>query len=215
MCFNPKVSIITFIIGVISSLFLMNSNTNEYAVENKITGIFFIFIAMIQLMDFLFWIDINNKIGINKITTIIGPILNVCQPVILYLITKYYIDTKENKYDLPVKILNIMYMIYFINIYYKFITTDSLITGTFEGHLQWPWLKYKNAFLYLALLAVNIFFATKFKYSIILFSITYMTLILSKIYFSYHVGEMWCFFGAFIPIIIYIISNYFDKSLLK
>jgi hypothetical protein len=37
-------------------------------------------------MDFLFWIDLQNKLGINYIITLLGPLLNVGQPLILYVI---------------------------------------------------------------------------------------------------------------------------------
>jgi hypothetical protein len=49
-------------------------------------------------MDFLFWIDIN-KVGINKIRTILGSILNVGEPilyVIKYLYYKPDISTLQN-----------------------------------------------------------------------------------------------------------------------
>ena len=67
MCFNYKVSLFTFLIGTIFSIILINFGDQKYALENKISGIFLIFISAIQFMDFLFWIDIKNKLGINKI----------------------------------------------------------------------------------------------------------------------------------------------------
>jgi hypothetical protein len=119
MCFNYKVSLFTFTLGTIFSILLINYGNKKYALENKIVGIFFIFISAIQFMDFLFWIDIKNKLGINKITTILGPILNVCQPIILYLIKYYYlrpdIMTMQNL-NFPVAILNLLYFIFFINL---------------------------------------------------------------------------------------------------
>ena len=75
-------------------------------------------------MDFLFWIDIKNKIGINHIVTILGPILNVCQPTILYLIKYYFykpnIFALEN-FNSPIAFLNILYAIYFAVIYNKYL----------------------------------------------------------------------------------------------
>ena len=90
MCFNYEVSLFTFCIGTIFSVLLICSGNKKYIAENIITGIFLIFISMIQLMDFLFWIDLGNKYGINKIVTILGPILNVAQPTILYIIKYLY-----------------------------------------------------------------------------------------------------------------------------
>ena len=117
MCFNYKVSLFTFTIGTIFSILLINYGNKKYALENKVAGIFLIFISAIQLMDFLFWIDLKNKMGINKITTILGPILNVCQPTILYLIKYFYYKPdvlSMNYFNLPMAILNLIYFIYFI-----------------------------------------------------------------------------------------------------
>lgn len=133
MCFNYKVSLFTFTIGVVFSLLLIKSGNMKYNIENQISGIFLIFISCIQFMDFLFWIDIKNKVGINKITTILGPILNVGQPIILYVIKYLYykpnILTLQN-FNLPVAILNILYLLYFIIFYIHFLSNEKLTTST-------------------------------------------------------------------------------------
>jgi hypothetical protein len=77
MCFNYKVSLFTFSLGIVFSLLLIHYGNKKYILENTVSGTFLIFISFIQLMDFLFWIDLKNHLGINKITTILGPILNV------------------------------------------------------------------------------------------------------------------------------------------
>jgi hypothetical protein len=209
MCFNAKTSITTFLIGLIGSLGLIYYGNKKYIKENVVTGIFFIFIAFIQLMDFLFWIDIKNKMGINKIVTILGPIFNVGQPVILYIIKIIYLLPKNRgnlfslkDFNLEVLMINIVYLFLFIYNYIQFLQNSKLITGTFHGHLNWPWLKYSNANFYLILLAINIFYLLNFNYALIVFLITYFCLFLSYTLFYYNTGELWCFFGAFIPIIL-------------
>jgi hypothetical protein len=47
MCFNYKVSLFTFLIGIIFSILLITKGNTKYKIENKITGIFFIFISSI------------------------------------------------------------------------------------------------------------------------------------------------------------------------
>jgi hypothetical protein len=209
MCFNDKVSLFTFSLGTVFSILLIKYGNKRYATENAVSGVFLIFISLIQLMDYLFWIDLNNKYGINRVATIFGPILNVCQPVILYIIKYIYyrpnIYTFSN-YNLPIAILNLLYMVYFINIYVRFLLTDKLVTGTKNGHLNWPWIKYANPNYYLILFAINIFYLFNFKYAFVLFSITYLFLLLSATYFKYNAGELWCFFGSFIPLIMFVLS---------
>ena len=214
MCFNYKVSLFTFAIGTIFSFLLIYYGNKKYALENKISGIFLIFISAIQFMDFLFWIDIKNKLGINKITTILGPILNVSQPLILYLI-KYYYQRPDvlsmTNYNLPVAIINLLYFIFFIKGYITFLENDTLVTGTKNGHLNWPWMKYSNAPLYLIVFAINMFYLFNFKYALVFFVITYFFLYLSAKYFYYSIGELWCFFGSFIPLIMFFLSFYIDN----
>jgi len=183
----------------------------KYKMENKISGIFLICISLIQFMDFLFWIDIKNKFGINHIVTILGPILNVAQPIILYLIKYFYYQPNVlsfQNFNLPVALLNLMYFIYFIGMYVKFLSSGKLTTTAGKHHLSWPWIKYSNPWLYLILFAVNIFYLFDFKYALILFTVTYFFLFLSVKYFYYNASELWCFFGSFIPLIIYFASFY-------
>lgn len=212
MCFSAKASIITFAIGVIGSILLMKYGNPKFKKENILSGIFLLFIAGIQLMDFFFWIDLKNKLGINKIITIIGPLFNIGQPVILYLVKLLYFKPKDifsmKNYNLPIFILN---MIYFVNLmigYTNFLSTDKLVTGTSNGHLKWPWIKYSNPWAYLILLAINIFYLTDFNYSLVLFLITYLFFILSVVFFSYNASELWCFFGAFVPLCMLLASYY-------
>jgi len=214
MCFNYKASLFAFSIGIMFSILLIYYGNPKYSLENKISGIFFIFISFIQFMDFLFWIDIKNKIGINHIVTILDPILNVCQPTILYLIKYYFykpnIFTLENL-NSPIALLNIAYVTYFVINYKKYLLNDKLVTSTENSYLKWPWLKYFNPLFYLILFAINIFYLFDFKYALILFTVTYFLLFISNVYFNYHVGEIWCFFGAFIPLIMFFSSFYIEK----
>ena len=214
MCFNYKVSLLTFFIGITSSIILFKYGNAKYTLENQISSIFLVFISFIQFMDFLFWIDIKNNYGINKITTILGPILNVGQPIIFYIIKYLYykpnISSLQN-FNLPIAILNFLYVIYFIHMYINFLSKDKLVTSTQHNHLQWPWIKYSNPYYYLLLFGINIFYLFNFKYALALFTITYFFLFLSVKYFFYNAGELWCFFGSFIPLIMYFMSFYIDK----
>jgi hypothetical protein len=210
MCFNYKVSLLTFFIGTVGSYILIKYGNIQFYKENMVYGIFLIFIAGIQFMDFLFWIDLDNKIGINKIVTIFGPLFNVGQPLILYIIKLIYFKEKDllSFKNLPILILNLLYCIYLFTSYFKFLNESALVTKTNHGHLKWPWIDYYNPTYYLILLGINIFYLMNFKYSLIFFIITYIFLILSCLFFSYNPGELWCFFGSFIPILMFLASYF-------
>lgn len=209
MCFSANASIVTFLIGILGSLLLIYYANPKFKLENKIFGITFIFISLIQLMDFIFWIDLQNKIGINKVATIVGPILNTGQPLIIWFIKLFYL--KPNIFsvnNIGITVINIVYLVKLIHNYMRFLQNDKLVTGTFEGHLKWPWIKYSDHWFYAILLGINIFYLTDFNYSFILFCIIYFFLIVSKVYFEYNFGELWCFFGAFIPFLMTVFTFY-------
>ncbi len=213
MCFNYKASLLSFVIGTVFSILLYKHGNKKFIAENETTGVFLFFISLIQFMDFLFWIDLKNKLGINKLMTIIGPLLNITQPTILYLIKYVYYKPDVFTFvdfNLPVALLNVCYFMYFLKVYIAFISTDRLVTGVKHGHLHWPWIKYASPYFYVPLLAINIFYLFDFKYACLVFSVTYSFLYLSFKYFHYNVGELWCFFGSFIPLILYLATFYIN-----
>lgn len=209
MCFNWQVSLFTFSLGLIFSLLLIYKGNKKYNIQNKITGIFLIFIITVQFMDFLLWIDIKNTFGINKIMTILGPLITEFPPVVFYIIKYlYYRPNIFSPFHLFIFLLNLLYTIYFIIIYKKILLINNLITGIENNHLKWKWIEYFNPSFYPILLAINIFYLFDFKYALFIFIITYLFFYLSFKYFNYNVGELWCFFGSFIPLILYFASYY-------
>ena len=214
MCFNASSSLITFIIGIIGSFTLMKYGNRKFKNENIVFGIFFIFIAFIQLMDFCFWIDLKNKLKLNHFVTLIGPLLNVGQPLILYIIKYIYfkpeIDLTKMNINTLYAFLNIGYFIYLLNIYNNFLQKSKLITGTSHGHLLWPWIPFTNPYFYCITLSLNLFYLTNLNYSLMGFIVLFVGLMLSILLFHYNVGELWCFFGAFMSFL-YLILSYFIK----
>jgi hypothetical protein len=211
MCFSANSSLLTFTLGTVFSIILINFGNPKYKLENSVFGIFFIFISAIQFMDFLFWIDLKNKIGFNKVMSIVGPLLNAGQPNILYVIKCLFFkpDISSNYLNLSILFLNIIYFFILIKNYISYIIKDKLVTNTKYGHLNWPWLNYFNPYYYLFLFGINIFYLTNLNYSLFVFLIIYFLLFLSTKYFHKSIEEIWCFFGAFVPIFILFISYNF------
>jgi len=237
MCFNYKVSLLTFLIGLVGSFVLLRYGNPLYKIENITFGIAFILIVSMQFLEFIFWIDLSNTLGLNYLASLIGPLLNVGQPLILYLVklllnlctiksptlsafigikgNSYHaldkcegVDKGTSPYGNIVAILNGLYFLYMIKMYTQFVSSGDILTTVKHGHLSWKWLKYTNPIFYLLLLAINIFYLSNFTYASVMFSITYFSLYLSNKYFSYNAGELWCFFGAFIPLFIFGASYY-------
>lgn len=204
MCFSSESSLFTFITGIISSLLLIYYGNKKYNKENISFGLFFIFVIFMQLFDYLFWNDLDNKKKINEKITLIAPIFNWTQPLFLFVVKSFLYKTFN------LSIFSILNFIYLLNIcinYYNFITNEKkFITKVKENHLSWRWKKYLNAIFYSIISIFNVFYLTNFKYSLFIFILGTLSLILSNYFFNYHAGEIWCFFVVVIPLIMIPIS---------
>ena len=116
-----------------------------------------------------------------------------------------------HNYNLPVALMNIAYFIYFIVNYVRFVMNEKMLTTVKHNHLHWPWVQYFRPKIYMLILAINIFYLFPLNYGILLFGIAYFFLFVSFMYFNYHTGELWCFFAAFIPLIMYFLSFFIER----
>ena len=208
MCYNAEVSLLTFTLGTISSIALIKYGNPSYHLENTIFGLYAIYLASVQLMDFVFWMDLGNKLGLNKLATIIGSFFNMGQPFLLYLIKMSYLSPiVASPIDYIVLLFNAIYVIYLLVCYTNFLKEGKLTVSSGHGHLVWPWIKYEKSIVFLFTMALNILYLTNFYYSLLVFVIVYAFYTISYLYFSYNMGEMWCFFGASISAIVLLITT--------
>ena len=90
MCYTSKDSLIAYIIGTVSNIYLFYNSRNS---DEKVISIFFLFVSQMQLFDYLFWKNKECKKN-NKLITKFAIIFNHLQPVVLFLLLKYF------KYDI-------------------------------------------------------------------------------------------------------------------
>lgn len=205
MCYNSTISLIAFSMSMMFSIFLIIYGNPVFRAENMVTGVFLMFVAGIQFMEFLFWIDLHNKIGINKVATIIGSLFNIGQPILIYII-KILVLRPILHLDF-VTILNLVYLVHLLYVYLRYLNKGTLTTTSLSnGHLRWPWLKYANREFFLLMFAINIFYLTDFTYSMVMFSIVYAILALVMVFFPENVAEFWCFMSASVPAIMLPVS---------
>lgn len=211
MCYNSTVSLIAFSSSMLFSILLIVYGNPVFKSENLISGTFLMFVAGIQFMEFLFWTDLHNKIGINKVATIIGSLFNIGQPLLIYIIKVLgFMPTFRLDY---VTILNLLYLIHLLYVYSRFLRNGPLTTSTISnGHLSWPWLKYANKEFFVVMFAINIFYLTDFSYSLAMFSIVYAILALVIMFFPRNAAEFWCFMSASVPAIMLPVSYYINKG---
>jgi hypothetical protein len=213
MCWSRDVSIIAFTFIVGSSLLLKyygNSSINKY---NNIICYFFIFVGLMQLIDFLIWIDVNCSKGYNKIATVLGMLLNYLQPFVLFMLVYYFTQKsiKDNNINTVkfAKYINYSYLVVIILLFADYIIKNiinnisfcSKVIGT--GHIKWLWSdKYPYGYLlYNIVMIFNIYLIYTLGYNIVAPILSYILLFISIMYFKQNVGELWCFFVVIIPII--------------
>jgi len=199
MCYSEKVSLYTFITGIIGSALCFSVGTVEY----KIVGMFFAFVILMQLIEYLLWKhQICDSYNTNLSRT--AMILNHLQPIILFLAILLF-----NKVDKKMISLLIIYTIS-ISIYsFGFLKKGKCtVKNDNSSHLKWEWnnLKYNKLIYCLFLICFVLFglwgFPTK-KSALLFSSLCFFSFVLSKLIYGNQeaVGAMWCFFAAFTPIL--------------
>jgi hypothetical protein len=216
MCFSANVSLFTFIIGIIGAILCISLGETM----DIVFGLFLGFVSLMQFIEYLLW---NHQVrnNYNRLLSIIGMILNHSQPIvlgiILLLVSKY---NDYNKYViLTIIIIYLLFAIVYSIFFLKNMNNQYTIKNKRTKHLDWKWNEEKyGVFFYgiflLSFVLLFIYGMPTLKQGIYLAFFTvflYLTTLL--FYFSKHLGSMWCFYSAFVPIIYYIIRCTYLKNI--
>jgi hypothetical protein len=206
MCFSAPVSLAAFITGMTFSYLLYLDNDVSY----KIIGIFFGFVVIMQLIEFLLWTHQICDLY-NKTVSVIGMILNYTQPIVLGILLLYFYKNMPKLNNKTIKIILIVYTISFVLYISQFIYEKHKCTVKKDNpYLLWNWLQmpYNDIINTLHILTMILLIAIGLPNKItalvviLLGTITLLTSI--KYYSRPFVGAIWCVFTAFIPMIIYL-----------
>ncbi len=203
MCINSEISIISYIIGISSSIILFYRG---YKIEGLIYG----YISQMQLIEFLLWNN-NNKSNINKIITKLGIFLTHTQPIFLYLIIlKYNRKIINDKYFHLIIFVFIISTIIYFNDNYKLLDKNTIGIPN-KKELQWNIQYGKNKkyyFIFTASLALLcIIGLSKYNYLNALILTIGFIISFIKYYKSKGVGTMWCLYTAYAPLLLNIIYS--------
>ena len=201
MCISANVSISTFVISIISSLVLIYYGEPRWKTENIIIGTFFIYVAIVQLLEWMMWVDLDGKIGINRVATLVTPIYVYVQPLVLYNIEAFLYGVVSPWWWLLVEFL---YLIVTVLQYREFVKGDVLVTkcgsGSAGGILDWVWVHYYNMVLYFGVFVFAIFAFMATNIAMLCFIIGLAFLLLSIAKYGGHGSSFFCFISAFAPI---------------
>ena len=132
MCFSKEVSLATFLTGIFGGILCISTGVPDY----QIIGLFFIFISLMQGIEYLLWSH-QKCDNYNIFLTYLGLILNHLQPVILFILLYMYSKDKFNKYK---KIIVSILVIYIITIVLYSLQFKSQCTlKDQENHLYWKY----------------------------------------------------------------------------
>jgi hypothetical protein len=210
MCFSKRLSILSFIVGIVSSAILIKFGEEQYKKSNEALGYFFMFVSCMQLIEFFLWIDQNPPSTINKISSILGPIFNNLQPIVALSIGKYFIEDSINPiHSYIIYGVSIVYVIYVIYTFIEYIQLENMYTTTNkEKHLDWKW-KYHFSYRYYYIVMLIIF--SRYydnKYIWLSTIISFAILFFSVFKFSKNIGELWCFMVTGVPLMLFVIQKF-------
>lgn len=203
MCFSEELSLTSLSFGIIASLALINFGNKESTNTNKAIGYFFIFVTLMQLVEYFLWIDKDCVIGYNYVGSVVGPVLNNLQPVIMLLFARIYMESAHIISDETLMLANGLYLIYMIYKYIEYATNESnLCVETNEyGHLNWTWKKDFNYLFYFIISFINLINYYQNANFMIVFIVSYLILILSIFKFDKNIGEFWCLMVTGVPVV--------------
>lgn len=209
MCYSADLSLTSLTFGVFASFMLINFGSKESSNTNKAIGYFFLFVTLMQLVEYFLWIDMDCVNGFNKVGALLGPILNHLQPVVLLIIATIFLEPANLISSSIVIPANILYLIYCGYQYVLYISDKSnLCVKTNEcEHLDWTWKKDFNYIFYFAISFINVANFYTNTNLIVSFGISYILLIVSIFGFNKNVGEFWCLMVTGVPLINLFMEN--------
>lgn len=208
MCYNKESSIIAFIIGFFSSLYLITSRDKHI---NTI-GFFFLFVSFIQFIEYLLWVESYktcNKTN-DVLTKILFIILTLQSIFIMFFSIKNNLFNNEyiKLYTIVATIIQILYIVYYIIVNKKQCTkgiyNQGLIWNFYNENIYTIW-----SILYMISFMILPFFwkSSLYKYIFILLSNVSFIIIYSN-YFNMFESK-WCYPASIMPLL-FVVLDYFN-----
>lgn len=205
MCISKGASLRAVLLVLLSSYVLLQNK--EHQNQNKVLAYFFIFITMIQAIDYMIWRDLECQ-NTNIIAGYLGPILLNIQPVVLFMLCQKYLQNGIFNYNFMFAI-NLIYAIYVFIKYNDYLNSGTICTGIGAVNLDWSWNIYFSAIFYNVLMILNFVNFSKNKYISAAFIIAYIMLAMIMLDKQYSgKGEIWCYYATYILAIIFMLQKF-------
>jgi len=220
MCISAEASRNMFLGGVVSSVLLMKFGLKKLEKYNLFLVITFLYVTLMQIIDYLIWTDLDCKNGRNKLAGITGPLLNYSQPLLVLLIGYLLFSKRINK---EIVVLNVVYTILFLVFLYTYYTKGKYCSkvDTETGNLIWIWTKDKFMIImiiaYIVTLFTNLLSFSDNYYMMLVhgFIFGYLLLVVFNIKNYNSIGNLWCFIAPTIILLFLIFQHLYPKSLIN
>ena len=201
MCISKNLSLISFIVSIVSSITLLYFGN---APENQVISYYMMFVGLMQLVDYGAWIDLDCTKGSNRLSSIIGPLLNHIQPLLFLLLAYYYLQSSSIVPDKLIVSLGVIYGGYMIYKYITYLNTNNLCIQTDPlSHLVWQWGNNYNYWGYHLLFLLGIINFYKYKGLLVFYIAAYILYSISI------KSEIWCFLITGLPFLNLILQKIF------
>jgi len=205
MCVNKQTSLISFIIGIVVSIYMYCYEKNSTL---KMIALCWIWVTFMQLFEYFIWSNqtCNNT---NKHSTKLAFLFNITQPIVVFLLLMNI--TNSSKYLASTIIfIYIMLILYFLN------TSDynCLIKNKNCSGLTYKWwtdFKYGGLLYVCTLITIILLLVKPIKLAIIIASYILISLLISMFIYSCNVASMWCLLVISFPIFLMIINKVWLK----
>jgi predicted transcriptional regulator with HTH domain len=162
------------------------------------------FVGLMQLVDYGAWIDLDCTKGSNRLSSIIGPLLNHIQPLLFLLLAYYYLQSSSIVPDKLIVSLGVIYGVYMIYKYITYLNTNNLCIQTDPlSHLVWQWGNNYNYWGYHLLFLLGIINFYKYKGLLVFYIAAYILYSISI------KSEIWCFLITGLPFLNLILQKIF------
>lgn len=210
MCWNKETSIISFIIGTLINICVMLyfKNTLFYAF-----GIVWQWVLMMQLSEYLIWIDQEGK-STNNIGTKSALLFNLTQPIIVFLVLMCITTV-----PLSFKILSSIILLFYISFMFLHLNKVSeyeKITPTQNcSHLNLKWwndIKFSGILYCITLFIIVFLLLRPVNLAIFTLIFIFVTLFISSFIYGCGAPSMWCWFVVPFPLLLGIYYKYFVEN---
>jgi hypothetical protein len=208
MCYTKFDTIVVYIINLIGCYLLFNSNDGSSNNDHKIIALFLLFVGQMQIFDYIFWTnpDCNQM---NKIGTKLAILFNHLQPIVLLYLQKTFGYQESDTTHWLKHVYVAVIIIYSIFALYQVECTGR---SKKTNIVEWKW-NYLVGFQFVYLLFIGFLLVLSLQFKTTFYKYVFITVILTtflsgffKPILNESTGRAWCYYAAFTPLIIFLLS---------